>query len=99
MFSWLQQLVSQFVCWVETAIAFICNELVSGLGALGQAVLDLLPNMPATPSIPDAVQQGFAWGNYWFPVGFLVTTIAAVFALELALLVIGVALRWAKVIG
>lgn len=99
MLGWLSSLVSNFVCWVETAIAFVFNGVVAGLGALGSGALALLPSMPSTPSIPSAVQQGFAYGNYFFPVGFLVTTIAAVLALELALWVVGVLLRWGRVMA
>jgi hypothetical protein len=99
MIGWLSQLVNNFVCWIETGIAFVFNGVVAGLGLLGQGALFLLPSMPGVPSVPASVQQGFAWGNYWFPVGFLVTTIAAIFALELTLWVVGVLLRWSRVIG
>lgn len=99
MLGWLDDLVTNFVCWIETAVAFVFNGVVSALGAVIGAVLALLPSMPSQPSIPAPLQQGLSWANYFFPVGFLVSTILAILALELTLLAVSVALRWGRAVS
>jgi hypothetical protein len=97
-FDLIKRLVEQFVCWVETAVIFVCNMILAALVAALNAVLFLFPAMPDLPSIPEYVQQGFRYGNYYFPVGYLVTVIALVASLWLAWWVYSIILRWAKAV-
>jgi len=96
--SLLQRIVDSFVCWVLTGIVTAVNFLVAGLAAIVSGLLAVMPPMPDLPTTPDWIVQGYAWGAYWFPVGFLVTLLAMYYGFWAAWFVISIPLRWGKVV-
>jgi hypothetical protein len=98
MIDLLQALLDSFICFVRTGVTDVLNAVIVALGAIVGVVLALLPSMPTLPAIPADVTQAFAWGNYWFPVGYLVGTISTVLTLWLGWFAVQVILRWARVI-
>lgn len=96
MISLLQRIVDMFVCWVQTGAVMAANWIIAGLGAIIEAAIELLPDMPDLPERPEWITLGFTWVGYWFPVGYLLEVMAAVFLLWVAWFVVRIPLRWAK---
>jgi len=96
MISLLQTIVDQFVCWFVTGGVILVNLVMAALGAIAAAAVAVLPSMPSMPSVPTEVTDAFAFGAYWFPVGYLVTLCVTVAVLWVAWLVAAIPLRWVK---
>ena len=65
----LQAIVSDLVCWIETALIFVCNGLISALSLVVAGVVAILPPMPNLPPMPSYVQTALSWLAYIFPAG------------------------------
>ena len=94
--SLLEFFIGYLICYIETACVFVANAAITGLAALVAAVVAALPDMPTLPAVPATISDGFAYGEYFFPVDYLVTTVGLVGTLWLAWIVIAIPLRWAK---
>jgi hypothetical protein len=97
--SWwdgITTIVMDFVSWAETAVVFVFNLVISGIGVILSAAIAALPAMPTLPVVPGWIDTGMQWGSYYFPIPFFLTTITTMFGLWVAWLVIRVVLRWGK---
>lgn len=85
-----------FVCIILAGLVHALNFVLDALGALVEAAIGALPEMPELPAVPAIVEDGFAFGGYWFPLDWLVSTMTLIAGLWIAWLVIAIPLRWAK---
>lgn len=97
--SVLSFLLQELICYIETACVDVANLAIAALASLVALVVGALPAMPSLPSVPAAVLDGMSYGAYFFPVSYMVTTIALVGSLWLAWMVVAIPLRWAKATG
>ncbi len=88
----LSRLLSDFVCFVRTALVTVANAFIEGLATLAQAGLDALPGMPAFPELPGATD----WLTWIVPLSTIVSALAAMVTLLLTFTGIATALRWVK---
>lgn len=93
--SWL---LNHFVKWIEQGTIFVVNLLIQSISDAANFVLGLLPNIPTAPSFSGGYLEWVAYGQYWFPVSYLLTLGAAMITLYLAYYVIAIPLRWFKVV-
>lgn len=96
MISLLSQIVSNIICWIETALIDIANVVIVVLANVIKYVVLLLPDMPSLPAMPSQITQAIQWGNYYFPLGFMLTMFTTVAGLWFAWIVIRIPLRWGK---
>jgi uncharacterized ion transporter superfamily protein YfcC len=96
MISLLQQLVDQFVCWIQTGAMLAVNLIIVGVGGAAAGILALLPNMPDLPDPPADVVTALSHGDYYLPVTFIVALLGTTATLMLALWVVKIPLRWLK---
>jgi hypothetical protein len=97
--------LSQIHLYLLYALTVSVNAVVSGLEAVAQAALDLLPGM-ATPEnlaaaeLPGGASIGtvFGWINYFIPVGTLITAFLTTGGAILGLWLLSIALRWVKAV-
>lgn len=94
--GYLWDIVQYFVCWIETALVYVINLVLSGMAAAIGAIVALLPAMPSMPSLPSYFATGISWANYFFPVGYLLSTVTAVFGFWVLWIVVRIPLRWFK---
>lgn len=99
MIDLLQQLLDDFICFIETGIVLFANLVLEGLAALVSAIVSVLPDMPGAGSIPDWVTNGYHFVAYFFPVDFAMTLGLSYVTFYLAWILVAVALRWAKVVS
>lgn len=96
MLSFLRDWLDKFVCFVKTALVEVVNLLISGIGALWEAVVDLLPDMPGQPDLPSQIDQAIWLMNEITDVGWLVAYVVTFFVMFGTLLGVMVALRWIR---
>lgn len=94
----LGKIIAFFVCWIETALIFAVNLVLSALGLLVAAIVFILPPMPNMPEVPSIVSTAISWASYIFPLSFIFTLILTLGALWLAWMMLAIPLRWAKAI-
>lgn|SRR5881392_93165 len=100
MIALLQQIVSFFVCWVETALVTILNALIAALGALLALLISLDPiDMPAPPTLPAPMTTALGWVAWVFPVGTAVSILVFFVTAWIMWQVVLIGLRWAKASG
>lgn len=98
MISLLSQIVAQFVCWIETALAFVFNALVSALAAVVGGLLGLLPSMPSMPSMPSQVSDALGFAAWFFPIGTVVNIFGFLVGAWLIWLIVSMGLRWIRAV-
>lgn len=98
MISLLSQIVSQFICWVETALVFVLNGVILALAAIVGVVTGLMPDIPSAPSLPGPLTTALSWIAWFFPVGTLIDVLAFLLAAWLIWIGVATVLRWVKVV-
>lgn len=93
--SWL---LNHFVKWIEEGCIYVVNLLIQSIADAANFVLGLLPNIPTAPTISGAVVDWITYGEYWFPVTYLIGLGVTMISLYLAFYVIAIPLRWFKVV-
>jgi hypothetical protein len=91
-------LLGHFVKWIEQGTVWVVNLLIQSVADAAAFVLALLPNIPTAPTFSGSYLEWVAYGQYWFPVSYLLTLGAAMITLYLAYYVIAIPLRWFKVV-
>lgn len=99
MIALLQQIVDDFVCWIETGVVLFANLILTALGAVVSALIALLPSMPSLPSIPSWFHTGYNYVAYWFPVDWALGLGATMLSLWLGWVAVAIVLRWARAVG
>jgi len=99
MIGLLQQIVDQFVCWIETGVMTVLNLVIVALGAMVTALCAVLPSMPSLPDMPSQFTTAASYIAWFFPVGTLVDVLAFFIAAQLLWWGVSIGLRWAKVIA
>lgn len=94
--SWLEALVTNLVCWIQTGLVRALNFVIASLGALLAAVAGLMPDMPAMPERPSQFDTALGWMNWVFPVGTVVQVLTFLVGAWLIWQGVVIALRWAK---
>jgi hypothetical protein len=96
LFGFLKCLLQWVVAAALAGLVTLGNLLVAALAALATLVLTLLPDVDLpTISLPPSL----AWANWLFPLDQAVIAGGVVVTVLLAWIVVGVGLRWAKVIA
>lgn len=93
--SWL---LDHFVKWIEEGTVWVINLLIQSIADAATFVLSLLPDIPTAPSLSGGYLEWVSYGQYWFPIGYMLTLGATMIALYLAYYVIAIPLRWFKVV-
>jgi hypothetical protein len=99
MIALLTQLVSKFVCWIETAVVVVFNGLLTAIGTIIGALLAVMPTIPDPPALPGAMTTALSWIAWVFPVGTMISVFAFMFAAWLLWFVVSIVLRWARAIA
>ena len=94
----LQAIVSDLVCWIETALIFVCNGLISALSLVVAGVVAILPPMPNLPPMPSYVQTALSWLAYIFPLAYAMQLLGVMVSIWLVWVVAAIPLRWAKAV-
>lgn len=97
--GWLESLVTNLVCFIETAAIRVFNLFIAAVGALIGALAAVLPDMPDMPERPAAFDTALGWINWIFPVGTAVEIIGFLITAWLIWQGVAIALRWAKAIN
>ena len=90
MISFLLDSIANLGLWIVWALETFVNYLLSGVGALVQAVLAALPPMSDAPAL-GSLEPWVGWLNYLLPIGTMLDSFAAALTLYVAVL----AVRWA----
>ena len=87
----LAEAVGRWLVWgIMTAI----NGVIAAVGGLLALLFSLFPALPSKPTLPDG---GFLHAFAWFvPVGSILALVSIFVAAWISMLLIRVALRWAK---
>lgn len=93
--SWL---LGHFVKWIEEGCVFVVNLLIQSIADAANFVLNLLPDIPTSPSFSGSYLEWVSYGQYWFPISYMLTLGAAMITLYLGYYVIAIPLRWFKVV-
>lgn len=93
--SWL---LGHFLKWIEEGVTFVVNLLIQSVADAANFVLGILPNIPSAPSLSGDILSWISYGEYWFPISFLLTLGATMIALYLSYYVISIPLRWFKIV-
>ena len=96
MIDLLQALLDNIVCYFQKALTLFANTILAGIGALWGAIVALLPDMPAFPSVPSYVGEAISFMYYITDIGWLLTYITVFGGLFITLVMIRIPLRWAK---
>ncbi len=97
--SWLEALVTNLVCWIQTGLVLALNFVIASIGALLEGLAAVLPDMPELPAVPGPVTTALAWVNWVFPVSTVVAVLAFLMAAWLLWQAVAIALRWARALG
>jgi hypothetical protein len=97
--GWLESLVTNLVCFIETAAIRVFNLIIAAIGSLIEALAAVLPDMPDMPDRPAAFDTALGWINWIIPVGTVVTIAGFVLAAWLVWQAVAIALRWAKALN
>jgi hypothetical protein len=92
--SWL---LGHFLKWIEEGGVYVVNLLIQSIADAATFVLGLLPDIPDAPSLSGGFLTWVSYGEYWFPINYMLTLGASMIALYIAYFVISVPLRWFKV--
>ena len=95
LFSWLGD---HLVDAIKSAAIWVCNTVIQACADLINFVLSHLPNMPTPPSFSGGYLTWVSYGQYWFPVTYMLTLGASLLTIWVAWMVISIPLRWAKAI-
>jgi hypothetical protein len=98
MISLLQSIVDHMTCWFMTGGVFVVDAILTAIGFLATAAIAVLPGMPVLPTMPSIINNGFVFGQYYFPVSYFFTLAISVGVLWLIWLVVAIPLRWGKVV-
>jgi hypothetical protein len=93
--SWL---LGHFLKWIEEGCVFVINLLIQSIADAANFVLGLLPDIPAAPTLSGSFVEWMTYGDYWFPVTYLLGLGVTMLALYLAYYVVSIPLRWFKVV-
>ena len=88
--------LAQLVCWIMTALVLTLNVILGALGVIITEAIDLLPDMPTTPTVPSQVEAVAGWVNWFFPVSTALQFLTFIFGAWLLWQVVVLGLRWAK---
>lgn len=91
-------LLSHFVQWVERGIIYVVNAFIQSVADGAAALIALLPNIPSAPTLSGSFVTWVEYGEYWFPVTYLIGLGATLLILYFAYYVISIPLRWFKVV-
>jgi hypothetical protein len=72
------------------------NALIAALGTVIAGLFSLLPDMPALPTLPDAMVTAEAWVAWVFPVSTVFDILVFGFSMWLLWQAVALALRWAR---
>jgi len=97
MISLLTQIVNQITCWIETAGIFIANAVITSAAAAITAIVALLPSFPSV-TMPTELQNSLAFGEYIFPLDWLVSEVVVFVTLALTWFALSIALRWLRAV-
>jgi hypothetical protein len=93
--SWL---LGHFLKWIEQGIIYVVNLLIQSIADAANFVLNLLPNIPDAPTFSGGYLEWVSYGQYWFPISYMLTLGATMVTLFLAYYVVAIPLRWFKVV-
>jgi hypothetical protein len=96
--GWLHALVSKMTCFVKAGIITAVNLIIQGLGDVWSVTVNLLPSMPAQPSVPSFVATGLAFAHWLVPWDFLVTLFEADVVLLTAWFAAAAIARWMRIV-
>lgn len=94
----MQWLLDNIVCYFQAALYLAVNGVVAALGALASALFLALPDMPAEPPIPADIQNALSHADYYLPLTFVLELAVITSALWLAIFIVKIPLRWARVV-
>lgn len=96
MFSWVTKSI---VKYLEQGLIYVANLLIHSIATLIGVLITLLPPMPSVPSaFSGSYLTWVSYGEYWFPVNFLLSTGASMLVLWFASMLILIPFRWAKAV-
>lgn len=81
---------------IEGLAVAALNAIIAALGAVLEPLVELLPEMPALPSMPDGFVTAYGWVAWFFPVGTVLDILAFTLTVWLLWSLVVIALRWAK---
>jgi hypothetical protein len=99
-------LLDAILCYIKQLAALIAdggvwllNLVIAAVATVVTGILSLLPGMPTLPTMPTYMTTGIAWiGEFW-PIGTTIDILAFLVAYYLVWLIVGMVLRWAKVLS
>lgn len=92
--SWL---LGHFLKWIEEGSTYVVNLVIQSIGDAAAFVLALLPDIPSPPTFSGGFLTWVSYGEYWFPVNYMLTLGASMVALYIGYFVVSIPLRWFKV--
>ena len=93
--SWL---LGHFLRWIEEGGIYVVNLLIQSISDAATFVLSLLPDIPTAPTFSGSYLAWVSYGQYWFPIDYMLTLGAAMITLFIAYYVVSIPLRWFKVV-
>jgi hypothetical protein len=93
--SWL---LGHFLTWIEEGCIYVVNLLIQSIADAANFVLSHLPDIPTAPTFSGSYLDWVSYGQYWFPITYLLALGATMLTLYLAYYVIAIPLRWFKVV-
>lgn len=91
-------LLGHFVKWVEEGVIWCVNLFIQSVADAATFVLSLLPSIPSAPTLSGDFLTWVSYGEYWFPVTYLLTLGASMITLFIAYYLVSIPLRWFKVV-
>lgn len=94
----MRWLLGHFLKWIEEGGIYIVNLFIQSISDAANFVLGLLPDIPTAPSFSGGYLTWVSYGQYWFPISYMLTLGAAMVTLFIAYYVVSIPLRWFKVV-
>jgi hypothetical protein len=91
-------LLSHFVKWIEQGIIWVVNHFIISVADGIAAMIAILPNIPSAPSLSGGFMTWVEYGEYWFPVTYLIGLGLTLLTLYISYYLISIPLRWFKVV-
>lgn len=96
MIDLLGRIVEFFVCWIQTGIVLFINLLATALGAVWEAIVDQLPDLPDYPELPSWAADSVALVHELVDVPWIISYMITFLTSFLLLLGFMALLRWLK---
>jgi hypothetical protein len=91
--------VGALIAGAKALVVALLNALIRALADVVNAVLSILPNMPALPQPPAVLVTAEGWVAWVFPVGTVLSILGFTITVFLIWQLVAIALRWAKALG